>query len=97
MDPLEAALESLNLQEVPNVRSTSRKFGIVESTLRRRFKGKTVFYQRAKYLSHNCLSHAQEKTLIMQINRLTDRGIPPTIRMMRNFAEEIIQKPIGKN
>ena len=33
----------------------------------------------------------------MQINRLTDRGIPPTTRMVRNFAEEIIQRPVGKN
>ncbi len=33
MNPLETALTSLKLQKVPNVRDTSRKFGIVESTL----------------------------------------------------------------
>lgn len=97
MDPLEVALASLKLQEVPNVRSTSRKFGIVESTLRRKFKGKTISLQRVKYLSHHCLSHAHQKTLISQINRLTDRGLPPTTRMVKNFAEEIIQRPVSKN
>ena len=97
MDPLEAALASLKLQEVPNVRGTSKKFGIVESTLRRRFKGKTVSFQHARYKSHNRLSHAQEEALINQINRFTDRGLPPTTRMVRNFAEEIVQGRVGKN
>ena len=97
MDPLEAALTSLKLQKTPNVRGTSRKFGIVESTLRRRFRGKTVSFQQARYKSHNRLSHAQKKTLIIQINRLTDRGLPPTTKMMKNFAEEIVQGPVGKN
>ena len=32
-----------------------------------------------------------------QINRLTDRGMPPTSQMVKNFAEEVIGRPVGKN
>ena len=96
MNPLKAALESLNLQKMSNVRNIFKKFDIVKNILRKRFKSKIVFYQRVKYFNHNCLFHAQKKTLIMQINRLIDRGISPTIKMMRNFAEEIIQRRVNK-
>ena len=43
------------------------------------------------------LTAAQEDSLILQINRLTHRGIPPTVRMVRNLAEEVIDGPVGKN
>ena len=39
----------------------------------------------------------QEEALIQQINRLTDRGMPPTSGMVRNLAEEVIGRPVGKN
>jgi hypothetical protein len=28
---------------------------------------------------------------------MTDRGIPPTTQIVRNLAEEIIQRKVGKN
>src|SRR5205814_9729214 len=39
----------------------------------------------------------QEEVLIGQINRLTDRGIPPTSQIVRNLAEEIAGSSVGKN
>lgn len=45
MDSLETALVSLKLQKMSNVRDTSRKFGIVESTFRRKFKGNSDIAQ----------------------------------------------------
>lgn len=41
--------------------------------------------------------NAQENALISQINRLTDRGISPTAKLVKNFAEEIISDSVGKN
>ena len=35
--------------------------------------------------------------LIDQINKLTQRSMPPTSRIVRNLAEEIIGGPVGKN
>jgi hypothetical protein len=34
---------------------------------------------------------------VEQINRLTDRGMPPTSSIIRSLAEEMIQGPINKN
>ena len=39
----------------------------------------------------------EEKILIHQINRLTDCGIPPTVRMVRNLVEEVINELLAKN
>lgn len=97
MASIDEALAELRLQEAPVVRATARKFGVVESTLRRRFKCQTVSVRQSRALLQQLLSPAQERALILQINRMTDRGLPPTPRMIRNFAEEMIQAPVGKN
>ena len=97
MDPIEAALAALKLENESNIRGTAKKFGLVESTLRRRYKSRTVSFSRARYLINNRLSQPQKQALISQINRLTDRDIPPTTRMIRNFVEEIVRGPVDKN
>jgi len=43
------------------------------------------------------LTNAQEEALIEQINKYTDRHIPPTSQMVKNFAEEMIGREVGKN
>ena len=95
--PLDKALENLSIQDVPNVNQTAKTFGVVESTLRRRWKGISTSRQEASSLYKQRLTKAQEDALISQINRLTDRGMPPTTNMVKNFAEEIIEGPVGKN
>ena len=40
---------------------------------------------------------AQEEALITAINYCTDRHIPPTSQMVRNFAKEMIGRSVGKN
>ena len=95
--PLELALENLSIQDPPNVGKTAREYGVVESTLRRRWKGQTVSMEEASSLYKQRLTKPQEEALISQINALTDRGMPPTPSMVKNFAEEIIKAPLGKN
>ena len=76
--PIDLALAELSLQDVPNVVATAKKFNVVESTLRRRWKGETMSKKNVASEYHQRLINAQEEALIHQINRLTNRGIPPT-------------------
>jgi hypothetical protein len=43
------------------------------------------------------LTEAQEEALIEQINKLSDKHIPPTSQMAKSFAEEMIGREVGKN
>ena len=75
---IDKALADLRLQEHPNIRATARRHFLVKSTLRRRWQEKTVSHQEASSEYRQRLTNAQENQLVLQINRLTDRGIPPT-------------------
>jgi hypothetical protein len=94
---IELALADLYRQEKPNIMGTAKKYTLVESTLRRRYKGKSLSRTAAISEHRQNLTFAQEEVLIGQINRLTDRGLPPTNQIVRNFAEEILGRSIGKN
>ena len=67
------------------------------TTLRERFLGNRRSRKEATAEYHQCLSIAQEDTLVGLINRLTNRGLPPTNSMAKNLAEEMIPCPVGKN
>ena len=94
---IELALADLKEQKKPNVLATAKKFHLVESTLRRRWKGETMSKQAAISEYQQLLTFVQEEALIEQINRLTDRGLPPTVYMVRNLAEEVLGRSVGKN
>jgi len=88
MTPIEKALADLESQKCPNYSKTARLFGINRSTLSRRHRG--VAGSRAEKIGNSkLLTSQQEITLIEYINRLTDRGTPPTPAMVRNFATDI--------
>jgi hypothetical protein len=96
-DDMKKALAEIESSSKPNYTEIAQKHSLVLSTLLRRVQGKTT--SRAEYQSQvrQCLTNAQERVLINQINRLTERGIPPTSQMVRNFAEEMIGRAVGKN
>src|SRR5450432_3579640 len=91
------ALEDLRKQIIPNFSSTSRRFQVNRITLVRRFKGTQQNRRIASSETRQCLSLAQEETLIRFINNLTDRSLPPTSQIVYNVAEELSGKPVGKN
>ena len=91
------ALADLAMQTKPNFMSTAEKHGVSDTTLKRRFKGVQLSRHAATSEYRQCLTYVQEEALVGLINSLTDRGIPPTSRMVRNLAEEMIQRPVGKN
>ena len=94
---IELAIADLKCQLKPNINATAKKYGLVESTLRRRFNGETMSIASARATTHQRLSTVQEEVLIDQINYLTDRGLPPTSSIVRNLAEELLQDRVGKN
>ncbi|KAF2194631.1 hypothetical protein K469DRAFT_706108 [Zopfia rhizophila CBS 207.26] len=82
MDPMEAALaalESLKPGERLNYTATAKKFGVGRDALSRRHRG----------------VQGPQSHLIGYIDRLCERGLPPTKRMIRNFAQEIAHKYVG--
>ena len=94
---IEAALAELDLLEKPNYSATAQKWQLDRRTLSRRHKGQTVSRAQANAEFNQRLTIEQEEVLIGHINKLTDRGIPPTSQMVKNLAEEIAGCPIGKN
>jgi hypothetical protein len=92
-----AAFAALDLQEPRNYSQVATKYELERTTLAKRYKGQTVSRKVFLSESRQCLTIAQEEALIEQINKLTDRHIPPTSQMVKNFAEEMIGKEVGKN
>ena len=62
---IEEALADLSIQEHPNVLATARKYYLVESTLRRRWKGKTTSHPVCASEFKQRLTDAQEESLIL--------------------------------
>jgi hypothetical protein len=95
MDSIEAALAACALSEAPNYAQIAREFKCNRSTLSRRHRGVTRA-QEDLHESQQLLSHHQEIELVKYINRLSEKGIPPTCSMVRNFAAEIAQIQPGQ-
>lgn len=90
------ALHSLEPGEKANITLVAKAFGVNRSTLSRRFRAVTRS-KEAQYNDQRLLNNQQSKTLIEWINKLTERGLPPTTFMLVNFAQEISGKVPGKN
>ncbi|KAF2837490.1 DDE-domain-containing protein [Patellaria atrata CBS 101060] len=71
MTPIEAALESLKLQDIPNITQTAKEYNCDRTTLSRRFRNVTVSREVA-IENFKLMTEAQSKTPIKYINRLTD-------------------------
>jgi len=93
---MEAALAEMDAALVPNASAISKKYGLERTMLKKRFLGQTT--SRATDFSERrqCLTTVQEDQLVNQINRLIGQGMPPTSQKVKNFAEEIIGRPVGK-
>jgi hypothetical protein len=81
----------------PNYTHISNYYNINRSTLSKRHRRKATSRKQAASDTKQCLTIEQEEALIDQINKLTQRSMPPTSRIVRNLAEEIIGRSVGKN
>jgi hypothetical protein len=97
IDRIPEAIADLESQEVPNVKATAEKYDVTRKTLENRWKGKSTSMEEAISTHRQCLTNSQERALIQLINRLTDRGMPPTTAIVKNLAEEIRGCAVGKN
>lgn len=97
MAQIDAALEHLKALEKLNYAATARMFETDETTLRRRFLGRTVSRQQRASEELQHLNPVQEEVLLGYIDRLTDKHIPPTTQIVRNLAEELLGHSVGKN
>jgi hypothetical protein len=94
---MEAAFAALDLQETRNYTQVAEKYELERTTLSKWYRGQTVSWKVFLSESRQCLTIAQEEALIEQINKLTDWHIPPTSQIVKNFAEEMIRREVGKN
>jgi Tc5 transposase DNA-binding domain len=94
MGSIEEAIADLKSQEHPNITATAKKHGCNRTTLSKRYNG-IQGSRQAGYNSQRLLTPAQLKALIKYINQLTERGLPPTTSMVRNFAAEIAGREPG--
>jgi hypothetical protein len=94
---IEAAFAVLDLQETRNYTQVTKEYRLEQTTLTKQYKEQTV--SKKVFLSEfqQCLTIAQKKTLIEQINKLTDRYISLTSQIVKNFVKEMIRKEIKKN
>jgi hypothetical protein len=96
MGSIDEALAALKGQEHPNYTTTAKKFKVDRSTLSRRHRGVTGSKQDG-INSTALLTHQQERSLVQYINKLTERGFPPTNAMINVFAHDICGNWPGKN
>ena len=75
---IEAAIDDLRSQSRTNFAAIARHWGLERITLAKRFRGETGINNDANSYIRQQLTATQEEALIVYINKLNDRGFPPT-------------------
>ena len=94
---LALAIADVESQNAPSYNATAKKYGVSRTTLARRHKGQQISIQQHHAEKLQALTNVQEEALVGQINKLTDRGCPPTPKITTNLAETILGRTLGKN
>jgi hypothetical protein len=94
---MELAIDALESSEALNYTAIAKQYNLGRTALARRHQGKTTSRAEATSIYRALLTTAQEEQLIDQINKLTVRFMPPTSKMVKNMAEEIIGREVNKN
>ena len=79
MKPIDKALASICGQKDVNYTAIADEFECDRSTLSKRHRGVTTFYENIIAIHHFLLLKAQQNKLVNYINKLSNKGIPPTI------------------
>src|ERR1700744_1718578 len=78
---IQAAIDDLESQSRKNIAAIARKYKVARETLSKRFRGETGSNRDATSYSRKQLTDTQEEALITYVNKLNDRGFPPTLPM----------------
>ena len=84
------ALQVLETSEFRKLREVAREFDIHPSTLCRRRKGATTYYNA--HVSQQKLNPGEEEALISYLQRCDKQGFPIRHTMLREAAEYLLQK-----
>jgi hypothetical protein len=96
---MDATIEAMEREEEGEEISyvgVATKYGVDESTLRRRHQGKCTTHAEAAQMRQK-LNPKQEEEPCRYINTLTERALPPTRMMVASFASQICKKEVGVN
>jgi hypothetical protein len=74
----------------------AKRYGVDESTLRRRHQGKCTTRAEAAQMRQK-LNSKQEEEFCKYINTLTERVLPPSRMIVASFASQICKKEVGVN
>ena len=58
LDRIPEAIADLESQEVPDLTTTAKKYGLVRKTLENRWKGKTTSMEEAVSMHRQCLTNS---------------------------------------
>ena len=94
---IDAALADLESQDIINYAETARSYGVNRITLMNRYKGKSTSRHEAQAQTNMALTPSQEEVLVDYILKLTARGTPPSPYIVKNMAEELAKKELGKH
>jgi hypothetical protein len=96
-EAIDAAVAAIRRGEFTHYSQAAKYYKCDRTSVSKRIRGLTKTRKEANSFFLQCLTDTQEDVLIQRINRLTDRGMPPTSSIVKSLAEEIRGKPVGKN
>ena len=91
---LDLALADLAQKDKSSSLDTSKRYNVIITTLRDQYLSEQSSRQAVTPIHHNNLTDADEEALISLINCPTNRGLPPIYSIVKNPAEEILQRLI---
>src|SRR3954471_4437464 len=94
---MEAANADLKSKKHKTYAAAATEWKLVDTTLRRRYIGASTSIKEFNSKSLKKLTSIQEEALIGHVNKLTDRGLPPTPQILKNIAEELSKTKLGPN
>ncbi len=89
-------LDSLEPGEIFSYTKVAEKFGVVRSTLTRRYQGISTDRKAQKLHQYKLTAH-EEAELVQYIEKLTERHLPPTRDMIQNFASHIAKRDVSES
>ena len=99
IDPIQVAIdeiESLEPGEHFTYTRIARSYGIDRSTLSRRHR-QVQLPEITKKINQQKLTPEQELELVQYIKGLTERHLPPTREIIRNFVSIIAKEPVSES
>ncbi|PVH90560.1 hypothetical protein DM02DRAFT_478741, partial [Periconia macrospinosa] len=99
MAPINDAIEEIESHGSAggwSYRKIAKKYGVARESLRRLHQGKSVPMEEQK-LQRRKLTPQQELELVKYIEDLTAHRLPPTRKMIQNFASSIAKEPVSES